>query len=147
MIQQLLFALALTSVTVVVHALGTAYVVIPMTGLWGRKTVTPFVARPVWVLTRLVSLLLLLHLVEMAIWAAAFAATDILPDFETSLYYSMKSYTTVGYGDVLPPAAWRLIGPTEAAVGVLMLGWSTSLIVAAVQRIYNSSPIGSKTEP
>ena len=59
-------------------------------------------ARPVWTLTRLVSLLLAFHLVESAGWAAAFAAAHVLPDFEASLYYSLKSYTTVGYGDVLP---------------------------------------------
>ncbi len=147
MIRQLLFALALTSVTVFVHALGTVYVVIPATGLWKRSGVIPYVAKPVWTLTRLVSMLLVLHLVEMAIWAVAFAAADILADFETSLYFSLKSYTTVGYGDVLLPIAWRLVGPIEAAVGVLMLGWSTSIIVAAVQRIYNSSPIGTKAEP
>ena len=147
MIKQLLFALALTSVTVVIHAMGTVYVVIPAAGLWKWGAGTPYVAKPVWTLMRLVSMLLILHLVEMAIWAAAFAAADILADFDTSLYYSLKSYTTVGYGDVLPPASWRLVGPIEAAVGVLMLGWSTSIIVAAVQRIYNSGPIGSPREP
>ena len=34
MIQQLLFALALTSVTVVLHAVGTVHIVIPATGVW-----------------------------------------------------------------------------------------------------------------
>jgi hypothetical protein len=85
-----------------------------------------------------VSLLLILHLFEMAVWAAAYAVGNVLPDFETSLYYSIKSYTTVGYGDILPPDSWRLLGPIEAAVGILMLGWSTGIIVAAVQRVYNS---------
>jgi hypothetical protein len=88
----------------------------------------------------LVSLLFLLHLIEVALWAAAFAAAGVFADFETSLYFSMKSYATVGYGDVLPPVAWRLMGPFEAVVGVLMLGWSTSIIVAAVQRIYGRRP-------
>jgi hypothetical protein len=74
----------------------------------------------------------------MAIWAAAFAIGDVFPDFETALYFSLTSYTTVGYGDVLPPDSWRLLGPIEAAVGILMLGWSTSIIVAAVQRMYNA---------
>jgi voltage-gated potassium channel len=138
MIQQFLFALALTSVTVVIHAVGTVYVVIPATGIWTRSVDAASLPRPVWTLTRLVSSLLVLHLVEMAIWAAAFAAAKVLPDFETALYFSIKSYTTVGYGDVLLPNSWRLLGPIEAAVGVLMLGWSTSIIVAAVQRIYNS---------
>jgi voltage-gated potassium channel len=101
----------------------------------------------VWTLTRLVSLLLAFHLVEMALWATAFAVGGLLPDFETSLYFSLKSYTTVGYGDVLLPTSWRLLGPIEAAVGVLMLGWSTSIIVAAVQRIYNANSESSTSGP
>ena len=100
-----------------------------------------------WTLIRLVSLLLVLHLVEMAVWAAAYAVGNVLPDFETALYYSLKSYTTVGYGDVLPSVSWRLLGPIEAAVGILMLGWSTSIIVAAVQRIYNVRSPSSTSAP
>jgi hypothetical protein len=137
MVQQLLLALALASVTVVLHAVGTVQIVIPLAGVWRRSVQRSDLARPVWTMTRLVSLLLVLHLAEMAIWAGAFAAVGLLSDFETSLYYSLKSYTTVGYGDILPAAQWRLLGPIEAAVGILMLGWSTGVIVAAVQRIYN----------
>ncbi|HEY4234913.1 MAG TPA: potassium channel family protein [Lacipirellulaceae bacterium] len=147
MIQQLLLALALASVTVVLHALGTVHVVMPASGVWNRKQVSSDSRRPALTLTRLVSLLLVLHLIEMSAWAAAFTAAGVLPDFETSLYYSLKSYTTVGYGDVLPPNSWRLLGPIEAAVGVLMLGWSTSIIVAAVQRIYNSRAAEPSTKP
>ncbi len=99
-----------------------------------------------WMLIQLVSLLLGLHLIEMAVWAAAYTAGNVLPDFETALYYSLKSYTTVGYGDVLPPVSWRLLGPIEAAVGILMLGWSTSIIVASVQRIYNGRSPSSASE-
>jgi hypothetical protein len=138
MAQQLLLALALASVTVVLHAVGTVQMVIPWTGVWKQPLQFSELPRPVWTLTRLVSLLLVLHLAEVAIWAAAYVAVGVFSDFETSLYYSLKSYTTVGYGDVLPAERWRLLGPIEAAVGILMLGWSTSVIVAVVQRIYNS---------
>ena len=147
MLQQLLFALALTSITVVIHAAGTVHVVIPATGLWKRQTASSSIHRPMWTLIRVVSLLLILHVIEMAVWAAAFTAGKVLPDFETALYYSLKSYTTVGYGDVLPPISWRLLGPIEAAVGILMLGWSTSIIVATVQRIYNMRSPSSASEP
>jgi voltage-gated potassium channel len=138
MVLQSVFALVLASVTVVLHAAGTEYVVIPATGVWRRGADSHDRHRPVWTLTRLVSMLLVLHLVEMAVWAAAYSTAGVFADFDTSLYYSLKSYTTVGYGDVLPPTSWRLLGPIEAAVGVLMLGWSTSIIVATVQRIYNA---------
>jgi hypothetical protein len=140
MLQQLLFALALTILTVVIHAVGTVHVVMPATGFWKRSVASPSKHRPTLTLIQLVSLLLLLHLLEVSVWAAAYTVGSVLPDFETSLYYSLKSYTTVGYGDVLPPTSWRLLGPIEAAVGILMLGWSTSIIVATVQRIYNTRP-------
>ena len=142
MIWQSLLALVLASMTVVLHAVGTVQVVIPATGAWSSRSDSQKQPRPIWTLTRLVSMLLGLHLIEMAVWAAAYTVAGVFPDFETSLYYSLKSYTTVGYGDVLPAPTWRLLGPIEAAVGILMLGWSTSIIVAAVQRIYNSRPLG-----
>lgn len=140
MIQQLLFAFALASITVLLHAVGTANVVMPVSGVSRPGTASPDRPRPVWALTCLVGMLLILHLIEMAVWAAAFTAASVLPNFETSLYFSMTSYTTVGYGDVLPAASWRLLGPIEAAIGVLMLGLSTAIIVAAVQRIFNLRP-------
>ncbi len=133
MILQLLLALGLTGITVTIHAVGAVWIVLPLAGVWGpAASESPF--PPIKPLIYLVSGLLLLHLLEMAIWAGAFSLFGILPDYETALYFSLKSYTTVGYGDVLPAERWRLLGPIEAAVGVLMLGWSTGFLVAAVQR-------------
>ena len=137
MILQLLLALLLTCMTVVVHVVGTVRIVLPLSTIWRIKDENRGAPRPIVPLIRLVSGLLLLHLFEMSVWAAAFTAASVLPDFETSLYYSLKSYTTVGYGDILPPVTWRLVGPIEAAVGVLMLGLSTGILVAAVQRLYS----------
>jgi voltage-gated potassium channel len=135
MIQQLTLALVLTSLTVVIHVAGILYLLLPATGLWQRVGGSQ-PRRPIWTLICMVSGLLLLHLFEMAIWAVAFVIVGMLPDYETALYFSLKSYTTVGYGDVLPAETWRLVGPLEAAVGVLMLGLSTGFIVAAVQKIF-----------
>jgi hypothetical protein len=137
MIKQLLLALVLSSATVLIHAGGILYVVLPLAGVWSKKVERRAGVVPVMPLSRLVSGLLLLHVLEMSIWAAAFTIFAVLPDFETSLYYSLTSYTTVGYGDVVPAAEWRLTGPHEAAVGVLMLGLSTSFIIATIQRTYS----------
>jgi hypothetical protein len=137
MLLQLLFALAVASLTVVVHAMGTLRIVMPLAGLWGRWEGAPTSARSMLMLTRLVGGLLVLHLAEMAIWAAAFRAAGVMPTFESSLCYSLESYTTVGYGVLVSQDSWRLVGPIESAVGILMFGWSTGIIVAAVQRIYS----------
>ena len=84
----------------------------------------------------IVSTLLLLHLAEAIVWALFLVWIGGLPDLETAMYFSLTSYTTVGYGDVLLSPRWRLLGPIEAAVGVLMLGWSTGILVAVIGATY-----------
>lgn len=53
----------------------------------------------------------------------------------TALYYSLSSYTTVGYADVVLPEHLCLLGPLESATGVLMFGWSTGYIFAFAARM------------
>jgi hypothetical protein len=134
MVKQLLLALGLSSVTVLIHILGIVYLVLPLAGQWQKEAESRTSGVPVMALSRLVTGLLMLHVIEVAIWAIAFALLTVLPDFETSLYFSLTNYTTVGYGDVLLPREWRLLGPIEAVVGILMLGLSTSFFVATLQR-------------
>jgi voltage-gated potassium channel Kch len=136
MIKQLLLALVLSSATVLIHIGGIVYVVLPLAGEWRKRAENRKMAVPVMALVRLVSGLLILHLIEMSLWAIALALLAVLPDFETALYFSLTSYTTVGYGDIVPSTNWRLVGPIEAAVGVLMLGLSTSFIIATLQNVY-----------
>lgn len=135
MIQQVLLAIGLTGVTVILHAGGTAYFLRP-TAFLRRADSTNEPRSAALTMTFLICALLVLHLLEMVVWGVAFMLFAVLPDFETALYYSLTSYTTVGYGDVVPPTQYRLLGPMEAAVGILMLGWSTGIIVAVVQRLY-----------
>ena len=45
------------------------------------------------------------------------------------------NYTTLGYGDVVMTPSWRLLGPLEAADGMLMFGVSTAVIFAVIQRL------------
>jgi hypothetical protein len=87
-------------------------------------------------MAELVGTLLLLHLAEAIVWALFLVWIGGLPDLETAIYFSLTSYTTVGYGDVLLPPRWRLLGPIEAAVGVLMLGWSTGILIAVIRATY-----------
>ena len=72
----------------------------------------------------------------MGVWAGFYRLSGVLLDLETAIYFSITSYTTVGYGDIVLKAPWRLLGPIEAAIGILMFGWSTSVMVAAISRIY-----------
>jgi voltage-gated potassium channel Kch len=104
-------------------------------------------------MAQLVGALLLLHIAEALVWALFYVLAGALPDLETAAYFSLTSYTTVGYGDVVLPEAWRLLGPIEAAVGVLMLGWSTGILVVAIGVVYRqlsaspTAPDGAPARP
>src|SRR6516225_3904691 len=88
-------------------------------------------------MTALVVALLAVHLTEVICWAAFYAYQGCFADFNTSLYFSLATYTTVGYGDVvLRDEAWRLLGGLEALTGSLMLCWSTVILVHVVTKIY-----------
>jgi hypothetical protein len=132
---QFLFAFGLTSVTVIIHAFGTLEAIAHLSRVRRRiAEQRPLIAKVQ--IVRVVSVLLLLHLLEAGVWATFFLAAGVLPDVETAMYFSLTSYTTVGYGDVVLPASSRFLGPIEAGVGILMFGWSTGIMVTAITRIY-----------
>jgi hypothetical protein len=55
--------------------------------------------------------------------------------FAAAFYHSAMNYTSLGYGDVVMSPSWKLLGPLEAANGMLMFGISTAMIFAVIQRL------------
>jgi hypothetical protein len=78
--------------------------------------------------------LLLIHMSEIMIWGMAYFWLGCLPDAMSACYFSGVTYTTLGYGDIVLPASWRLLAPMEALTGILMCGLSTGLFFAIVNR-------------
>jgi voltage-gated potassium channel len=136
MITLIVSALGLTAVTVIMHGVGAVACHRRALALWNTRKERLGRLGAELLLARLVGALLLLHLAEAVVWALFLVLAGTLPDLETAVYYSLTSYTTVGYGDVTLPERWRLLGPIEAAVGILMLGWSTGVLVAVIGAIY-----------
>ncbi|CAN7412105.1 potassium channel family protein [Paraburkholderia hospita] len=94
---------------------------------------------PPWMDVLLLSAVMLLTLLcnfaQMAIWAALFMLLGEFPDFTTALYHSGVNFATLGYGDIVMSKHWRMLGPIEAANGILMFGVSTSVMTAAVMEV------------
>jgi Ion channel len=82
-----------------------------------------------------ISIALVAHLLEIGEWAALFMLCGEFPVFATAYYHSAVNYTTLGYGDLIMTPPWRLLGPLEAATGMLMFGVSTAIIFAVIQRL------------
>jgi len=80
--------------------------------------------------------ILVLHVSETALWALFYYSRGLFATFETALYFSLGSYTTIGYGDVVLAHRWRLLGAIEGISGVLLCGISTAFMFAIINRIF-----------
>jgi len=79
--------------------------------------------------------------VEATIWALLYLfspAITVLSDFQTAFYFSMVTYTTLGYGDIVLTGDWRTLSSVQAANGVIIFGWTTALIFYFIQRIFKA---------
>jgi Ion channel len=78
-------------------------------------------------------LLMLGNIVQAAFLALIYRALGAFEDFETALYFSGATFTSLGYGDVVLNGRERLIAPLQAANGLMMFGITTGLFIAAFQ--------------
>ena len=85
---------------------------------------------------RLTAAVIVLHAVLILFWASCYRRL-CFSSWESALYFSASSYATVGYGDVVLPSNWRMLGPLESIIGVLMCGISVSVLFATVTRLVN----------
>lgn len=99
----------------------------------------------------LLSMVMLLTLIgnfiQMIIWAALFMLLGEFGDFATALYHSGVNFATLGYGDIVMSPRWRLLGPLEAANGILMFGVSTAVMTAAVLDVIKANLASQKVQP
>ena len=78
--------------------------------------------------------IILLQGAIILLWADGYRRL-CLWSWQSAFYFSAASYSTVGYGDVVLPSRWRLLGPLESMMGVLMCGISVSLLFALINRL------------
>ena len=133
MLGKMLIAWFLMALCVVIHAGGVAAAL-----RWLRCRPEP--APQFWSWTRvfvgLAGWMILFHLIEITVWALFYRWRDAMADLPAALYFSAVTYTTTGYGDLVLPKEWRLVGAVEALTGILLCGWSTGFFFAVVSRMY-----------
>jgi len=79
----------------------------------------------------------LAHAVEILLYAVAVYLLGHF-SFNVSLYFSAETYTSLGYGDVVPTGDLRLLAGVEALNGLLLIGWSASYTFIAMERFWQA---------
>jgi hypothetical protein len=134
MLTKLLIAWLLMALCVTVHALG-----LTMAFRWAKRQPPQLQDRfwpAAWMLIGVAGFAVLLHLIEIVAWGVFYTWKQGMPDLQSAIYFSAVTYTTTGYGDLVLPKEWRLVGGVEALTGILMCGWSTGFFFAVVSRMF-----------
>jgi hypothetical protein len=101
----------------------------------GAKRLLERASHPFWASMRFgraVLLMLVLHIVDMTIWASMLVRLGLIPDVRDSLYFTANSYTTLGYGGMPLGFGWRELGPMMAISGLFTFAWTTGTMFNVV---------------
>lgn len=134
MLNQILIGTGLLVITILIHAVGMSAA---LRWLMFARLRQFHLAR-FWVrslaVAAMVVILFAAILLEAAVWASVYLGLNAISEFEEALYFSMVTYTTLGFGDVVLEGRWRLLSSFEAANGVIIFAWTTALMVVALRR-------------
>lgn len=136
MLTQILLGILLTTLTALLA--GGAYAVVSQAILSRRRSWLnrkPHAPKRAVLLAVCVFLMMLMIAGSVLIWSLTFLALGIFADLEASLYFSLVAFTTLGFGDVLLPEDWRILGAMTAANGLLNFGLLTAMLVDVLRRL------------
>lgn len=117
-----------------IHAMATRFTMI-LAIKYGAEAHVKSYFKQLWI-SVIVLIMFGASLIETLIWALVYIFIGAIEHFEEALYFSMVTFTTLGYGDVTLSDTYRLLASLEAANGIIIFGWSTAIIIATVQRFY-----------
>jgi hypothetical protein len=134
MLSKLVIAWCLMALCVTIHAIG---LVAALTWMKGKSTT---IEGHFWLATGMLIYVagwtVLMHLLEISVWAFFYAWSHGMPDLQSAFYFIAVSDNTTGYGDIVLPKEWRLVGGIEALTGILMCGLSTGLFFAVFVKAF-----------
>ncbi len=86
--------------------------------------------------------LLVLHITEAVLWALLYMVLPAhagLKNFHDAVYFSMVTFTTLGYGAVTVTEPWQVLAGAEGMVGIVVFGLTTALLYAVIQKCWKIS--------
>jgi Kef-type K+ transport system membrane component KefB len=136
MFSELLIALSIVAVCVVIHTVGLVHFGQFLIDKFPKLERTETMTRQVLALIFVFAVVMTLHLIEASLWATFYYVRGLFDDFETALYFSLVTYGTIGFGDVVLPQRWRLLSGIEGISGVLLCGLSAAFIFAVINALF-----------
>ncbi|WP_249116663.1 potassium channel family protein [Ciceribacter sp. L1K23] len=134
MLLNLALGTLMISLTIVIHTFGLMGVTQAMSSISDRIRLHRHRSRLIAMNTVVLGVFGVLT-TEVWLWAICYWLIGFFDSFEVALYFSTVTFSTIGYGDVIPHPEWRLLAGMEGVDGFLLIGWSTAYLVAAGIRV------------
>ena len=131
----LVAAVCLVLATVAAHVAGLSMLTRPLHRIEARDLTSR--GRPffLWVVVSVTLYIVVLHMIEVWIWAAFYLVFVGFADWPTAVHFSLAAYSTVGADQVLS-RDWRMLEGVEAITAALMFGVSTAFMFGVINEIY-----------
>ncbi len=139
MLINILIGLIVIGITVIIQGYGTHFWLVHIDKKYKPLSATKFNKKSVQLIIFTAFFLLLLHFIEAGIWAFTYYILPGITEFETlekAIYFSLVTFTTLGYGEITISSSNRILAGFEAINGILLIGWSTAYMFSVVQYIY-----------
>ena len=131
---QLLIGSAIISMTLVIHVGFTAAAewALKREHIWPGQRAG--FMRFVLLLVGMTLLLLASISLSVWIWALCLLGLGVHNDIETAVYFTLVSFTTIGFGDIVLDKEWRILSGLMGANGLLIFGLTTAVLVDFLAR-------------
>jgi hypothetical protein len=133
-LEQMLVGAAASLVNLIIHAVLLGVVVWTVRGIALRDDFVPSFLRYTIMIVLTGTLLMAGHFVEVMVWAITYGLVGVAPASIQLIYLAFDNYTTLGYSELVAPEQWRLLRPMTALNGIMLIGWSTAVIIEILRR-------------
>ncbi len=142
MLLNIIVGLIIIGLTVIIQGYGTIFWVSKYDKERSRINSDTFKKEGTRLLISTAVFLLFIHLTQAALWALTYMLLPGITEFETfekSMYFSLVTFTTLGYGEITMASANRILAGLEAINGIMLIGWSTAFMFAIFQELIKKS--------
>ncbi len=129
-------------ITITIQAYGTRFWLNHISRNKHHKSLLGFDRNAVKLLTITSLFLLTLNFIEAIVWGFTYYLLPGITEFQTleeAIYFSMVTFTTLGYGEITISSSNRILAGFEAMSGVLLLGWTTAMMFSVIQFIVKNT--------
>jgi hypothetical protein len=103
MVKQFIVGIAISSLNIGLHALGTILLDRAVQRVWGEDLREHPMRDRFLLLIGVGTGLMVAHFIEVFVWALFYDLLGVSPPGTDAVYFALVNYTTLGHGEAVPP--------------------------------------------